>query len=320
MIWMNNLMTNKKGSILDYQQKELCPVIWNKSERLRPSVKSFIFSSLSGFFETLNLKGYDDFIIDMFIGSSLATYFYTAESDLDIKIVVDITMFKSHNRQYSKVSEDDILDGLIELSGESSWLTAYIPQTHHQLDVYFLSAREASPVNMIKYDSIYNLMTDRWLKQPEKIEGELSPSYVLNHARSKARQFLEKLSIDMAEAQRDSMDFLILKDHMKELGADDLQQFKEDLEISLERLNASVEMLVEDRELIKDIRKKTFKKGELRSYLEKMMGSLNYSDSNLIFKLLQRYGYMQILSEINKIYKDKKVTPKEVEEVAKILA
>jgi len=124
----------------------------------------------------------------------------------------------------------------------------------------------------------------------------------------------------MAEARRDSVDFLILKDHMKMLDKDDLQQFKEDLEISLERLNASVEMLVEDRGLIKDLRKKTFKKDELRSHLEKMMGSLNYADGNLIFKILQRYGYMSILSEIKKIYADKKVTPKEVEEVVKILS
>lgn len=317
---MTKLITDKKGSILDYQQKELCPVVWNKDGKLRPSVKSFIFSSLSGFFENFELKGYDDFVIDMFIGSSLATYFYTVESDLDIKVVIDITTFKAHNPQYSKISEDDILDKLVDLAKESSWLAAYIPQTHHQLDIYFLSVREASPINMIKYDSIYNLMTDKWLKQSEKIEEELSPSYVLNYARSKARQFLEKLSIDMAEAQRDSVDFLILRDHMKGLDHDDLQQFKEDLEISLERLNVSVDMLVEDRGLIKDLRKKTFKKNELRSHLEKMMGSLNYSDGNLIFKLLQRYGYMSILSEIKKIYADKKVTPKEVEEVARILS
>lgn len=317
---MINLITDKKGSILDYQQKELCPVIWNKEEKLRPSVKSFIFSSLSGFFESLELKGYDDFVTDMFIGSSLATYFYTAESDLDLKIAIDITIFKSHNSQYSKLPEDDILDKLVDLSRESSWLVAYIPQTQHQLDTYFLSVREASPINMIKYDSIYSIMTDKWLKRPEKIEGELSPSYVLNYARSKARQFLIKLSIDIAEARRDSIDFLILRDHMKNLDEVELQQFKEDLEISLERLTASIEMLLVDRGIIKDLRKQTFKKDELRSNLEKMMGSLNYADGNIIFKLLQRYGYMSILSELKKIYEDKKITPKEILEVAKILS
>jgi hypothetical protein len=107
---------------------------------------------------------------------------------------------------------------------------------------------------------------------------------------------------------------------MKELDADELIKFKEDLKISLERLNASIELLVADRDLIKDVRKVTFEKSELKNHLEKLMGSLNYADGNLIFKLLQRYGYMSILSEIDKVYEDKKVTPKEVEEVAKILS
>jgi len=51
-----------------------------------------------------------------------------------------------------------------------------------------------------------------------------------------------------------------------------------------------------------------------------MMESLNYADGNLAFKLMQRYGYMSILSEIDRIYKDRKVTPKEVAEVVKILS
>lgn len=313
-------MINKKGSILDYQHKELCPDIWNRNEKLRPSVKSFIFSSIEGFFQYLDLAGYDDFVVDMYIGSSLATYFYTSESDLDVKVIIDITMVKAHNPGYSHWTEDALLTRFCNHSKKSTWTTAYIPTTQHPLDIYFLSVKEASPINMLRYDSIYNMMQDRWLKKPKRIEGTVSPSYVLNYARSKAKIFLEKISLDIAQAQRDSIDFLILKEQLKELEDEDLLQFKEDLKISLDRINASVEELSEDRELIKDIRKKTFEKKELQNQLEKMMESLNYADGNLAFKLMQRYGYMSILSEIDRIYKDRKVTPKEVAEVVKILS
>lgn len=313
-------MNDKEGSILDYQHKELRPDIWNRDKKLRPSVKNFIFSSVAGFFESLDLRGYDDFVIDMYVGSSLATYFYTKESDFDVKVVIDTITFKIHNSKYSESSEDDIMDMLCDKSKETTWTTAYIPATKHRLDIYFLSAKEASSISMLRYDSIYNLMTDNWLKTPKQIEGHAAPSYVLNYARSMARKFLEKLSLDIAQAQRDSIDYLILKDQLKELEESDLSRFREDLEISLDRINASVEELSEAREVIKGIREKTFEKRKLQNQLENMMKSLNYADGNLIFKLVQRYGYMSILSEIDKIYKDKKVTPKEVEEVAKILS
>jgi len=313
-------MFSKRSSILDIQREELCREIWTDDHKLRPVIRDFIFASLAGFFEELQLKGYDDFVVDMYIGSSLATYFYTDESDFDIKVVIDIITFKIHNRNFSNITEEDILENLIKKGRKSSWLTAYIPETKHAMDFYFLSVKEAAQPELIKYDSLYNIMQDKWIKEPKRVEGPVSSVYTLNYIRSKARNFLDKLSVDIANAKRDTMDFIILRDQLKNASKEDLEQLKTDLMISLDRINDSISLLSEDTKLVKNLRKNVFDRRTLKTDLERMMNSLNYSDENLLFKLLQRYGYMKILVEISEIYKDKKVDTSEVNRVLRILS
>jgi hypothetical protein len=81
-------MWAKKSSILDYQKKTLCPEIWEKGS-LKKEVKNFIYKALKGFFTHHQFQGSQEFISHLYIGSSLATYFYKDDSDLDLTIVRD---------------------------------------------------------------------------------------------------------------------------------------------------------------------------------------------------------------------------------------
>ena len=96
-------MTNKKSSILDFQQEELCPDIWLQDASMRPAVKEFVMSSIEGFFDEQNIFGYKDFVKDIWVGSSLASFFYKKDTDFDIKVIIDIASFKDANTLYKKV-------------------------------------------------------------------------------------------------------------------------------------------------------------------------------------------------------------------------
>jgi hypothetical protein len=106
---------------------------------------------------------------------------------------------------------------------------------------------------------------------------------------------------------------------MKNLEEDDLRELSIDFKNSLETLNQDIEDLVQDKEIVKEVRKKEFSRQDLKSHLEQLMGSLNYSDGNVIFKLIQRYGYLKILVEIATMFKHKRVKSTDALDIYKIL-
>ena len=310
---------NKQASILDYQRTILCPEIW-EDDKIRPYIKSYIYKALMGFFTSINIKAANEFVSHLFIGSSLATYFYRDDSDLDIKVVINIGNFKSYNIEYTDSTGDDICDELIEAGRKSHFLTDFIPGTLHPLDFYFFTEEEAGESSLIKYDSLYNLITDKWIKEPKKFEGRLSSSYVLNYAKEKAQKYIEKIVIDIETAKRDSIDFLVLRDYMKTLDKDDLAALHTDIKTSLEKVNRDIEEINNDRNIAKILRKSEFTKKELNSDLEKLMGSINYSQGNLIYKILQRYGYLKIIFEIYALYKNTYLTANDIVNIYQILS
>lgn len=312
-------MMEKRSSILDYQRKTLSPEIW-EDNKLKPSIKKFIYKSMEGFFVSFGIKGYKEFVSHLYIGSSLATYFYKDDSDLDVKVVVNINLFKKNNPEYQDSTGEDICDELIEAGRRSSFLTAFIPETFHPLDAYFFTEEEAERAALIKYDSLYNLITDEWLKEPKKLEGTLSSSYILNSAKNLAQKYIDKIVIDIDKAKRDSIDFLVLKDYMKTLDKEELKLLSTDFQVALDRVNDDIDSLITDRGIASNLRKMEFSRVGLKSDLEKLMGSLNYSKGNLIYKILQRYGYLRILFEVAALYKGIRIGPDDVINVYKILS
>src|SRR5271157_3845906 len=252
-------------SILDYQNKELSPEIWTPDKKLKNGIRRFILSSISAFFEENDFSGDDSFLIDALIGSSLATYFYKDDSDLDIKLVIDVNVFRQYNTEYADSTDDDILDELIEMGRTSPWLTAIIPGTMHPMDAYYVDRDDLTEDVLVKYDSLYSVVYNEWLKEPKRLEGSLSPSYVLNYAKGIAQQYINKISNDIDKVKRDSIDFIMLRDYMKTLDKDDIQNLYTDFETSLENVNKSVEMAVEDKTMLRDLRKRVFSKKELNN-------------------------------------------------------
>ncbi len=49
------------------------------------------------------------------------------------------------------------------------------------------------------------------------------------------------------------------------------------------------------------------------------MGSLNYGDGNLIFKILQRYGYIKILKNISDLKNKVSLNKKSIKSIINIL-
>ena len=123
----------------------------------------------------------------------------------------------------------------------------------------------------------------------------------------------------MERTKRDSVDFLVLKDYLKGMDREELKSLATDFKIAFERVNDDLDDLIEDKNIAKRLRKSEFSKKMLNSDLELMMGSLNYSKGNLIYKVLQRYGYLRILFEISSLFEENRMSPDDVIDIYKIL-
>ncbi len=309
---------NKFSSILDYQKSELCPEVWANNE-LKPEVKKFILDCLHNFFTYKGLKGSSKWIVEGLLASSLATYFYTEYSDLDIKIFIDLVLFIEYNQDFLTYTDNEILDWLKDQKKQSFWLSQLLPNTEHPIDIYFISAAELNRLNILRYDSLYVLSTDEWIKEPMKLIAGLSPSYILEVAKQKAEPYIEVITKDIEKAKRDCIDFLVLRDFLKTLEVDDLYYLQQEFSNKLDIINNDIIGLVQDKEAIKELRNVDYTKDYLDTELEKLMGSLSYSNGNLIFKLIQRYGYLKILVEISEYFKRRDIYPKDIETILSLL-
>jgi hypothetical protein len=308
----------KTSSILDYQKPYLSTEIWFFDKKLKPEVKTFIGSCLKDFFDYLEIKGSDKWLLEAIIASSLATYFYTETSDLDIKLFIDLTLFIEYNQEFITFTDDAILKWLKNRGRESYWLTQKVPGTEHLLDIYFLSSKDLERLSTIKYDSIYLLSKNEWFKKPEKADY-LPPDFILEIARQKAQPYINIIIEDIENAKQDCIDFLVLEDFLKTLDADDLFYLKQEFINQLNLIHLDIEEIIKDKNAIKEIRNIAFNKNYLDTELEKLMGSLNYSDGNLIFKLIQRYGYLKILVKVSEFFEKKNSAITEVDTILSLL-
>lgn len=287
----------KLSSVLDFQQEDLCPEIW-QNNHLRDDVRDFIYQQTSLFFDRRDIIRYQAFITGCYIASSLGSFNYKEDTDFDIKYVIDVEMFIKHNPEFSTSSAEDITDYLIELGRNSKELTEEVPGTYHAIDAYFYDNNEGVEDNLVKYDSLYSVGSNTWIKEPRKLPHDLPSNYFIEKAKSYAEPYLEKVTKDIEKTKRDSIDFLILKDYLKQLDDVSVKEATYYFTEQLNLIDADLDQLEENRLMIKKLRAENFDKNVLKTELERLGGSLNYGKGNLIFKLFQRYGYMKILNEL----------------------
>lgn len=294
----------KQGSILDFSHDDLCTEIWEEGV-LKDAVRTFIYQQTIDFFERRKIERYQGFIEDCYIASSLASYNYKDDTDLDIKFIVNIPLFKKYNTQFEDKTSEEITDYLITLARDSKELTSVVPGTEHELDPYFYDELEGIEENVLKYDSLYSLGSNLWIKEPKKLPKEIPTDYFLNKAKEYAEPYLEKISKDIEKTKNDSIDFLLLKDYLHQIDEASIKDIEYYYRNQLQIIDQDLDLLIEDRDLIKKMRSTNFDRNMLKEEVEKLGGSLNYGKGNLIFKVFQRYGYMKILNEINEIFKER---------------
>jgi hypothetical protein len=328
------------ASIIDYPQSNLPEDVWNydkenKKYVLKTEVKQEILSRVQRFFAEKGFKNIDNFWVGTVIGSSIGSLFYATSTDIDVKVIIDLAEFLKQNEydvgdqmwnMVKDVRKSDVM-------GDKNLLES----TKRPLDIYFINLADFSETkienvserDMKKYDSLYYVEKDEWLKSPRDIND--ITKYVderdklLEQAYNKADKIAESIDLDRGKAQRLTEDILSFEKFINRLTPEQKSKLKSRLQSKLNELESALKDMIETKEEVTEDRAKAFKDLDFTLDYDKFITSLNYKDENLVMKILQKYGYFNLISKIQDIVQDEetdeiKVKEEDVPEIKEVVA
>lgn len=239
-------------------------------EVVKEKVKNFIIDNFLRWFEKMGFKKerVNDFYL---IGSSIG-YQYTDTSDIDVTVDTDLT-----EAEIEKVKT--ILPN-----------NNFLLNTKHPVNYYLKTLKETEK----DADVIYNLKNDKWLKKSKKETVEVSASYMLEITKF----FMSGIQDRLAELERDKIELEIYKNYSPEKI--EISQKEIDTLISNKEteIKSDLDALYIAYHIIKGFRKEAFKDGEpFEVLIDINMKNPNYSVNNLVYKTLERYGYLEKLEK-----------------------
>lgn len=145
-----------RESIIDIPHKEYCSDVLTDNDKLQPSVRKQILSTIKKWQDQLDF----DFEIKKIVAKgSLFTKRYTDTTDLDVTLYTDL----------SQEELDEIFD--IIPKGQN------IEGTQHPIDFYILIDGEDVPEK--NFDNAYDVEKNKWIKRTAEYDNELPLEYVM---------------------------------------------------------------------------------------------------------------------------------------------
>jgi hypothetical protein len=292
-----------KEATIDFPQEGLPPGIWDEKDgeyTLKKKVKSDIFKSL---------RKYPDLdLIDMskelhFIGSA-GTNMWDDASDVDVHVVVnhDLPKDKTPDAWQKDVRE------------------YYKDNPQHTVGRTLEFYMQLHPTQEFMADAVYDLETDKWIKGPKIVPMDYDPYEKFDHVLADIKDTVGEADELLGELKRDVIDYKTIKDAVSRMPKDVKKKLKDKLSQKLNDIEADIEELLKTKEEWILMRKHASIPKTPEQALKDVEYARRWNDQNALFKFLDRYQYMQIISDLEKMLEDDEgVTDKDVGEIEDLL-
>jgi predicted nucleotidyltransferase len=273
-------------SVVDFEKKDLNPALW-KDKKLKKEVADQIWEAIDSVLEDTEFNR-DNLTAVMLEGSNL-TYYYNRYTDIDVHLYIE------------KVIEED-KEKIGDVIKEFNKKDTFIKDTKNNLELYLMPEEQYKRLAGPRYD----LINDKWLANPQKIE---IPADMYKAAVEIALTFARDLDLAIGEIKRDIVQYVALNEEIEDMLHIDVSKFKEAKSLKLSEIKADLEALATKEQILKDLRKKAYSeeyvpKEETLYYIQAGEADRSYTLYNMIFKILQRFGYIDPLKVIKyDIYK-----------------
>lgn len=277
-------------SVIDQTLKNYSPYVFDDPKSSKPKIKGRIRNKIINDVKLIMDKVP---VIEVFIKGSILTKQYSKESDIDIFVRVKGPLYTEDQLRillkpiWEKI-DDTHLDG--------------IP---HPFQYYITKEK----YNIDNTEAVYDIVGDQWIKRSP------SKNIDINDYMDDFQKYVEQFS-DFSEELRQSMiDYEILKD----LPADEVKGIQNLLSQKLKDINEAIDGLGGVYTDLKNFRNESFAKDMTPSEL-KQYGIKTRLPGNVVFKLIERYHYLDLYRRIKKIIgSDGVLTQDEYEELNRVI-
>jgi predicted nucleotidyltransferase len=173
--------------------KTLDTNLWNEDNTLKPEIRSALLKIANDFFKSTDLTV--PILNILFLGSS-ANYNWTPESDLDLHVVIDVSQLN-----IDQTLTRSFMDGLA-----AKWNNNHeIEIKGHPVEVYLQDIRERNSTPELAREgaSIYSVLSNQWLKQPNHQKPVIDKEKILQKYKSikaKISDFVSSKDVDKLKA------------------------------------------------------------------------------------------------------------------------
>jgi hypothetical protein len=282
-----NIKKNYNESILDSTKETLISELFDNNNNLKKDARDFILKILNDWKEKVYSRMKIDEVI--ILGSSV-TYQYNDSADIDINV---------------KISNipNSIYKDLRRILPNGNMLF----NTQHPIN-FFLVTDEYNLKNTF---AAYDLLNDKWIKEPEKINIKIPYSYVIEIAKF----FIAGVDNRISEYEHDSNELKYYKELLKtNKETTEIDEINRIIISKEQELMADLDAIKIAHNVIRAFRKEAFiDENTNTKYLINIDNdSPNYSINNIVYKIIETLGYFEKLEKYEKIHKELKDKRNEV--------
>ncbi len=263
-----------RESVLDPIQDKLNPALWNENNTLKEEVKNYILKVLNEWIKKVVKKDIQLKSL-IFLGSNTG-FQYNDTSDIDINFELSLT--EEEAKSFRKL-----------LPNGNNY-----PGTTNPINFYLITSPVA--INPSK-GSAWDLLKNEWIVEPSKDKTIVPFSYIIEISK------IFMISIDFQAKQYENImkEIELYKTYLKSEQYDK-DEINKDISFKENEANAILDSLKIYQKLIHTFRTEAY--GENIVDLD---SSGNKSINNMVYKILERFGYIDILKKYQKIRDDIKV-------------
>lgn len=276
-------------SVVDEVLKHYSPYVFKNPKSNIPIIRKDLREKIINDIKLINKEVK---VIDYFIKGSILTKQWNTNSDIDIFVRVD--------KAYNKESLKELLAPVLSQIDDKKFKD--IP---HPLQYYITN----QPYNFENTEAAYDLKNNEWIKRSQ------SKKINVDEYLDEFNEYVQKFSDFSEELRRDVIDYEILKD----LPNDYLKDIQKKVDSKLKEIENSLNDIIELYKDIKSERNDVFSTNMTPTEIKKY-GIKTKLPGNVVFKMIERYHYLDLAKKIKKIIgSDKKLSQNEFEELNKYL-
>lgn len=285
----NIVFVKLRESVVTLSKEDIDPTVFQFRENGAPTLREPIRIQI--------LKDIDEIrkvspVVNFFIIGSILTKNYDSTTDIDVSVEVDPQVVDS-------VSTAEMLHTLKYLNGRLA------SDTTHPINYYILT----SEYDTSKAEAVYDVLNDRWLKEPKIYEPDVEKWC------TKFQETLKSIDVTTGKLRRDLMDL----EEIRVLDTKNIKKLKFLMKQKLTQIEELLKQLIGTYRDTKMLRQMAFDKFMTPQELQ-IYGSRNQVPENVLYKLLEKYYYIKFIKKIESILDERdELTLTDVPEVRKAM-